>query len=87
MATASGVTAAIVSAAAAATVAAATVAVVVADDVAAAVMGMRHDLVRHVFPARAEQLLQPDNGGNDEGDLADEKSLASDSGDRAEGQG
>lgn len=75
--------AAVVAAAAAASVAAA-VAVVVADDVAAAVMRVRHHLVGHVLLVRAEELLQPDDGGDHEGDLAHEQRLTGYHRDRAQ---
>lgn len=85
-AAAAAVTAAVI---AAAVTTAATVAVVVADDVAAAaaVMRVRHHLVSHVLLMRAEELLQPDNGRDHQGDLAYQEGLAGDHGDRAEREG
>ena len=61
-----GITAAIVGATSSVT---AVSTVVVTHYVAAAVMRMRHHLVRHVFPARAKQLLQPDDGRDDQSDF------------------
>lgn len=79
-----GITAAIVGATSAVT---AMAPVVVTDYVAAAaVMGMRHDLVRHVFSARAEQLFQSNDGGDNQSYFTDEESFASDGGDRAQRQ-
>lgn len=54
--------------------------------VAAVRVGVRHDLVGHGLVLAAEQLLQADNGGQQQGDLADDQGLASDESDSAENQ-
>jgi len=63
---------------------AAVAAVIVADNVARAVMRVRDHLVGHVFLLGAEELLQADDGGDHESDLAHQQRLAGDHGDRAE---
>ena len=78
-----GITAAIVGATSSVT---AVSTVVVTHYVAAAVMRMRHHLVRHVFPARAKQLLQPDDGRDDQSDFPHEERFPGDGGDRAQRQ-
>ena len=78
-----GITAAIVGATSSVT---AVSTVVVTHYVAAAVMRMRHHLIRHVFPARAKQLLQPDDGRDDQSDFPHEERFPGDGGDRAQRQ-
>jgi len=80
-ATAAAISASVIAATEAA---AAMATVVVADDVAGAVMRMRDHLVGHVLLLGAEELLQADDGGDHEGDLAHQQRLAGDHGDRAE---
>lgn len=54
-------------------------------DVAGGVLGVRHHLVGDVLTlALAQQLLQADDGGEDEGDFADQEGLAGDEGDGAQ---
>lgn len=55
--------------------------------VAAVRVGVRDDLVGHGLVLAAEQFLQADDGGQQEGDLADDEGLAGDEGDGAENQG
>ena len=62
-------------------------AVVVAHHVAAAVVRVLHHLVRHVLLVAAEELLQTDDGRDNQCDLADQQSLTGDQGDEAKGEG
>ena len=61
------------------------VGIAVAGRVAGGVVRVSDDLVRDVLLLR-QQLLEPDDGGQHERDLADEQSLAGDQGDRTEQQ-
>jgi len=55
--------------------------------VAAVRVRVGHDLVGHGLVLSGEELLQADDGGEEEGDLADDEGLAGDQGDGAENQG
>jgi hypothetical protein len=76
-----------VSAAVAAAAAAATaVHRLVAADMAGRMLRVGHHLVGHVLAAAPQKLLQADDGGQHQSDLADEEGLAGDEGDAGEGQ-